>query len=71
MGFDFRMPKQTPEQKEASQELRMKGLKEELAKVKEAFQITIKYERSPIYLSYEYDELRIRKGQKKKDGFKR
>ena len=32
-------------------------IKEELAKVKEAFQITIKYERSPIYLSYEYDEL--------------
>lgn len=32
-------------------------IKEELAKVKEAFQITVKYERSPIYLSYEYDEL--------------
>lgn len=32
-------------------------IKEELAKVKEAFQITVKYERCPIYLSYEYDEL--------------
>ena len=32
-------------------------IKEELAKVKEAYTISIKYERSPIYLSYEYDEL--------------
>ena len=32
MGFDFRMPKQTPEQKQAAQELRMKGLKDEQLK---------------------------------------
>ena len=32
-------------------------IKEELSKVKEAYTICIKYERSPIYLSYEYDEL--------------
>ena len=32
-------------------------IKEELAKVKEAYSICVKYERSPIYLSYEYDEL--------------
>ena len=32
MGFDVRMPKQTPEQKEAAQERRMQGLKDELLK---------------------------------------
>ena len=32
MAFDVRMPKQTPEQMEASQELRMKGLKDEQLK---------------------------------------
>lgn len=32
-------------------------IKEELAKVKEAYTICVKYERSPIYLSFEYDEL--------------
>ena len=32
-------------------------IKEELAKVKEAYTICVKYERCPIYLSYEYDEL--------------
>ena len=32
MGFDVRMPKQTPEQKEAAQERRMQGLKDEMLK---------------------------------------
>ena len=32
MSFDVRMPKQTPEQKEAAQERRMQGLKDEMLK---------------------------------------
>ena len=53
MGFDFRMPKQTPEQKKASQELRMKGLKDEQLKEKLSAETTPAAESSAEKVEYD------------------